>query len=185
VYIKDGVRFIQLNSWEKYQTIRQDRKEPSKIPPYTVVDDWLSVGCQLVAPSKVNISKVNIIKTGKAEKNTPFIFPDDLKKEIELIHKEGGINLYGLIHKAKVALHWSAGQEFPVEVIRLVCKSYKNNRDGVKNQYAWFMGALKLAYMQYSAKENIRQHDEIKSQGCGSLGDILAKIKEEAEDGRE
>lgn len=81
-----------------------------------------------------------------------------------------GFNVYMMINKFKKESKLNI--EVPEEVIINVCISYKQNKDTIKNQYAWFIKALTEESRSYFAKKNEEEGKQYKKEPT-QIGDIM------------
>ena len=68
----------------------------------------------------------------------------ELRSALTNVYKQG-LNIYSLINKLKKQLGWDKGRLFPEEVLLKVCSSYQQNKQDIKDQWAWFVAVIKKA----------------------------------------
>ena len=88
---------------------------------------------------------------------------------------QSGFNIYQLINRFKKQIGWPKHVNIPAEVIIKVCEQYLMDHLTIKAQYPWFLRVLESETRQWQARQNIKEHEDIKNQDAVPIAELLGR----------
>jgi len=99
------------------------------------------------------------VEKSRVEKSKEQLEADKLLKEVN----SKGLNIYELINKLKKQIGWRKAQEFPAEVLIVVCKQYLKDKGKIKSDWAWFIKVIQAESAAHFARKSVQEGEKYKS----------------------